>query len=151
MIRLLASHFVAALGGDGDRFFPCGGLIFEAAFSVIPEVTHDDLMMPAKGMASSAPRIPASSTPNQDRHNHCQRIEFDCPGQDEWLQNMVLQLLICHKEDGDHDECWDGVKAAAVTATIAPRVAPMSGMRSAIPTNMAIRPAKGTPMIFRAA
>ena len=86
--------------------------------------------------------------PNQDRHNHCQRIEFDCPGQDEWLQNMVLQLLICHKEDGDHDECWDGVKAAAVTATIAPRVAPMSGMRSAIPTNMAIRPAKGTPMIW---
>jgi hypothetical protein len=31
------------LGGDGDLFFPCGGLIFEAAFSVVPEVTHDDL------------------------------------------------------------------------------------------------------------
>jgi hypothetical protein len=30
-------------GGDGDLFFPCGGLSFEAAFSVVPKVTHDDL------------------------------------------------------------------------------------------------------------
>ena len=83
---------------------------FEAAFSVVPEVTHDDLDDAGEGDGEQGAENPGELNPHEDRHNHCKRIEFDCPGQDEWLQNMVLQLLIGHKEDGDHDECWEGVK-----------------------------------------
>ena len=66
--------------------------------------------MPAKGMASRAPRMPANFNPDEDRHNHDKRIEPDGPGQDEWLEHVILELLIGHEEDGDHDERRDGMK-----------------------------------------
>jgi hypothetical protein len=95
--------------------------------------------MPATGMASSAPRMPASSTATRIAMSTVNGLSFTVrekiSGWSRWFSN-----------------CWYSTKNTTVTmpavvdsvnaaseATTAPSVAPTSGMRSARPTNSAMR------------
>jgi hypothetical protein len=125
------------------------GLVLGASSAVVPQVAGDDLNHARERDGEEGPQDPGQFHPDEDGDDDGQRVQLHGPGVDDRLQEVVLQLLVDHKEDDDHDAGGHGVDERDATGDYSAQGCPTSGMRSTMATNIAINAANGTPMILR--
>src|SRR3954451_17460912 len=71
-----------------------GWLCLELAATVIPEVTGDDLEDAGQGDGQQRPEDAGELNGYEDGDEHRQRVQVDRSGENQRLQQVVLQLLV---------------------------------------------------------
>src|SRR3954447_25397998 len=97
-----ASAAVDRLGRDGR-----GRLVAVVAAAVAPGVDQQDLQRARDRDGAQRAEHARDLGADQDRHEHHQRRELHRAAVDERLQHVVLELLVEHEEDEDHDPGGD--------------------------------------------
>src|SRR3954451_11799909 len=104
---------VCSLLHGGRLVLPDGGLGLGASPAVVPEITGDHLDHSGHRDGEEGSEHARQLHGDQDRDEHGQRVQLDGPGQDQWLQQVVLELLVDDEENRDNDQCRDRVNGGS--------------------------------------
>src|SRR3954454_8157482 len=104
---------VCSLLHGGRLVLADGGLGLGASPAVVPEITGDHLDHSGHRDGEEGSEHARQLHGDQDRDEHGQRVQLDGPGQDQWLQQVVLELLVDDEENRDNDQCRDRVNGCS--------------------------------------